>query len=118
MVEGFHRLRKNCTVFETTVTLNDFYFHGLHTKYTLGQIQSQGRTHGVMAQTAYPSIPLWAYEAWVSRGVDWLVMSEDLPSAENRVSIEPDGRIRLTYQPNNTKAHGMLVEETKRILYR
>ena len=33
-----------------------------------------------MAQTVVPWIPLWAYEAWVSRGVDWLVMSEDLPT--------------------------------------
>ena len=32
-----------------------------------------------MAQTVVPWIPLWAYEAWVARGVDWLAMSEDLP---------------------------------------
>ena len=51
----------------------------------------------MMAQTVVPWIPLWAYEAWVSRGVDWLVMSEDLPVAENRVTIDPDGRIRLHY---------------------
>jgi choline dehydrogenase-like flavoprotein len=118
MMEGFHPFRKNHTVFQKTVAINDFYFRGPHTDYPLGQIQSQGRTHGVMAQTAYPAIPLWAYEAWVSRGVDWLVMSEDLPSPENRVTVDADGRIRLTYHPNNTKAHDMLVEETKRILYR
>jgi hypothetical protein len=44
-----------------------------------------------MAQTVAPWIPLWAYDAWVSRGVDWLAMSEDLPSARNRVTVEPDG---------------------------
>ena len=62
--------------------------------YPLGHIQSQGRTHGVMAQTVVPWIPLWAYDAWVARGVDWLVMSEDLPADENRVTVESDGRIR------------------------
>ena len=61
--------------------------------YPLGQIQSQGRTHGVMAQTVVPwraiGIPLWAYDAWVARGVDWLAMSEDLPRADNRVTVGP-----------------------------
>ena len=71
-----------------------------------------------MAQTAYPFIPLWAYHAWVLRGVDWLVMSEDLPRLENRVTVERDGRIHLHYRPNNLKAHKRLVKETKRILYR
>ncbi len=80
MMQGFHPLRKNSTVFQKTVAINDFYLRGPKTNYPLGQIQSQGRTHGVMAQTVVPWIPLWAYEAWVSRGVDWLVMSEDLPA--------------------------------------
>lgn len=118
MMEGFHPFRKNDTVFQKTVAINDFYLRGPDTDYPLGQIQSQGRTHGVMAQTVRPSIPLWAYEAWVSRGVDWLVMSEDLPRPENRVTVEPDGRIRLHYRPNNVKAHERLVAETRRILRR
>jgi choline dehydrogenase-like flavoprotein len=116
MMEGFHPFRKNATVFQKTVAINDFYFHGRDTKYPLGQIQSQGRTHAVMAQTVAPWIPLWAYDAWVSRGVDWLAMSEDLPTERNRVTLDPDGRIRLTYQPNNVRAHERLVKEAKRIL--
>jgi choline dehydrogenase-like flavoprotein len=118
MMQGFHPLRKNSTVFQKTVAINDFYLRGPDSSYPLGQIQSQGRTHGVMAQTVVPWIPLWAYEAWVSRGVDWLVMSEDLPAASNRVTIAPDGRIRLHYKPNNLTAHRRLVSETKRILRR
>ena len=69
-----------------------------------------------MAQTVVPRIPLWAYEWWVARGVDWLVMSEDLPSAENRVTVNGDGRIRLLYRPNNLRAHKTLVKKTKRLL--
>jgi choline dehydrogenase-like flavoprotein len=118
MMQGFHPFRPNATVFQKTVAINDFYFAGPRSKYPLGQIQSQGRTHGVMAQTAYPWIPLWAYSAWVARGVDWLVMSEDLPRLENRVTVERDGRIRLRYRPNNLKSHRALVSETKRILRR
>ena len=118
MMEGFHPFRRNDTVFQKTVAINDFYFRGPDTDYPLGQIQSQGRTHAVMAQTVVPWITQWAYEAWVSRGVDWLVMTEDLPSLDNRVTIEPDGQIRLTYRPNNTRAHQKLVRVTRRILRR
>jgi choline dehydrogenase-like flavoprotein len=118
MMEGFHPFRKNHTVFQKTVAINDFYFHGPDAPYPLGQIQAQGRTHGVMAQTVVPWIPLWAYDAWVSRGVDWLAMSEDLPRDENRVSVEPDGRIRVYYRPNNLTAHAKLVAEAKRMLRR
>lgn len=118
MMQGFHPLRKNSTIFQKTVAINDFYLRGPNTDYPLGQIQSQGRTHGVMAQTVVPWIPLWAYEAWVSRGVDWLVMSEDLPATSNRVTIDRDGRIRLHYTRNNVTAHKRLVAETKRILRR
>jgi choline dehydrogenase-like flavoprotein len=107
-------------VFQKTVAINDFYFRGPDTPYPLGHIQSQGRTHGIMAKvvgdTIIPGIPLAAYDAWVSRGVDWLVMSEDLPDPDNRVTLTSDGRIQLHYRPNNVGPHERLVRETRRIL--
>jgi choline dehydrogenase-like flavoprotein len=118
MMQGFHPFRTNSTVFQKTVAVNDFYLRGPDTAYPLGQIQSQGRTHGVMAQTVVPWIPVWAYDAWVARGVDWLVMSEDLPDETNRVVVNGDGRIRLHYRPNNVAAHRLLVREAKRMLRR
>src|SRR5205085_6198317 len=114
----FHPFRRNSTVFQKTVAINDYYLRGPRTRFPLGQIQSQGRTHGVMAQTVVPWIPLWAYDAWVARGVDWLVMSEDLPQTDNRVTLAPNGRIQLRYRPNNITAHRALVKETQRILRR
>jgi choline dehydrogenase-like flavoprotein len=45
-------------------------------------------------------------------------MSEDLPSAENRVTVDADGSIRLTYRQNNLRPHEQLVERTKEILKR
>jgi choline dehydrogenase-like flavoprotein len=118
MMQGFHPFRINHAVFQKTVAINDFYLHGPEGGHPLGQIQSQGRTHGVMAQTVVPWIPLWAYNAWVARGIDWLAISEDLPKSENRVTIETNGRIRLHYRPNNVGAHNRLVREMKRILRR
>lgn len=118
MMEGFHPFRPNDTVFQKTVAINDFYFRGTLTDVPLGHIQAQGRTHGVMAQTVVPWIPLWAYEAWVARGVDWLAMTEDLPSDDNRVTVDRTGRIHLDYRPNNVRAHARLVREARRLLKR
>ena len=119
MMQGFHPFKRNETVFQKTVAINDYYLRGTDDMpFPLGQIQSQGRTHGVMAQTVVPWIPLWAYEAWVARGVDWLAISEDLPRDENRVTVAPDGRVRLHYRPNNVSSHQRLVREMKRILRR
>jgi choline dehydrogenase-like flavoprotein len=71
-----------------------------------------------MAQAVVPWIPLRAYDAWVARGVDWLVMSEDLPRDDNRVTVDASGRVRLHYQPNNVTAHRRLVKEWTRVLHR
>jgi choline dehydrogenase-like flavoprotein len=122
MMQGFHPFRRNDTVFQKTVAINDYYFGGPGTAYPLGHIQSQGRTHGIMAKvvgdTIVPGIPLAAYDAWVARGVDWLAMSEDLPHPENRVRLGAGGRLELHYTPNNVAAHDQLVREAKRMLKR
>jgi choline dehydrogenase-like flavoprotein len=127
MLEGVH-WRKNYDEFQKTLAINDFYLAGAHGPYPLGQIQSQGRTHAMMAKVTGDSwvykgiemrhIPLWAYEEWVSRATDWLAMTEDLPNPDNRVRLSPDGRIVLDYRPNNTRAHAQLVETLRGILGR
>jgi choline dehydrogenase-like flavoprotein len=122
MMQGFHPFRPNDTVFQKTVAINDFYFAGPGNAYPLGHIQAQGRTHGIMAKVVgdsmVPRIPLWAYDAWVARGVDWLAMSEDLPHPDNRVTVGRDGRVVLHYRPNNVLAHRQLVATTTQMLKR
>ena len=118
MMQGVHPFRRNHAVFQKTVGINDYYLRGPKTRHPLGQIQSQGRTHGVMGQTVVPWVPVRAYDAWMARGVDWLALSEDLPRPDNRVSVGADGRIRLAYRPNNRRAHRRLVREMRRILRR
>jgi choline dehydrogenase-like flavoprotein len=122
MMQGFHPFRPNDTVFQKTVAINDYYFGGAESRYPLGHVQSQGRTHGIMAKVVgdgiVPGIPLRAYDAWVSRGVDWLAMSEDLPDLENRVLVDAQGKVRLHYQANNLGPHLELVETMRRVLRR
>jgi choline dehydrogenase-like flavoprotein len=125
MLEGVH-WRKNHDGFQKTLAINDFYLAGPHAPFPLGQIQSQGRTHAVMAKITGDAwvykgiemrhIPLWAYEQWVSRATDWLAMTEDLPDPDNRVRLAPDGRIVLDVRQNNQRAHAMLVDKLREIL--
>jgi choline dehydrogenase-like flavoprotein len=127
MLEGVH-WRTNRDEFQKTLAINDFYLAGAHAPYPLGQIQSQGRTHAIMAKVTGDAwrygrletqrIPLWAYEKWVSRATDWLAMTEDLPNPDNRVRLARDGRIVLEYTPNNTRAHAQLVDILRGILAR
>jgi choline dehydrogenase-like flavoprotein len=127
MLEGVG-WRVNHDDFQKTLAINDFYLRGPDAPYPLGQIQSQGRTDALMAKIVGDGwrykfiemrhIPLWAYEKWVSRATDWLAMTEDLPRPENRVTIGADGRPRLSFRPNNMRAHAQLVEELRRLLAR
>jgi choline dehydrogenase-like flavoprotein len=127
MMEGVG-WRVNHDDFQKTLAINDFYLRGPNTPYPLGQIQSQGRTDALMAKIVGDGwrykffemrhIPLWAYELWVSRATDWLAMTEDLPRPENRVTIGTGGRPRLSFRPNNQRAHAQLVEELRRLLAR
>ena len=72
-----------------------------------------------MAQTVVPWVPVGAYDWWVARGVDWLVMSEDLPTPENRITRGLSAAAsRCTTSRTISKAHRRLVRETKRILRR
>ena len=122
MIEAIDPLRENDTAFQKTVAINDFYLRGPDSEYPLGQIQSQGRTHGLMAKLHAPWwgrwIPLPVYDWWVARGFDWLIMSEDLPHEENRVTVGSAGRIVLAYKQSNIRAHRELVAVTKRMLAR
>ena len=45
-------------------------------------------------------------------------MSEDLPHEENRVTLTPEGRIKLSYRRSNIASHTELVREATRMLHR
>ena len=116
MMEAFHPFKVNPTSFQKTVAINDFYTATERHPYPLGQLQSQGRAHAPIVKAANRFVPLWAARAFVRRGVDWLAMTEDLPVRDNRVTLAPDGRIRLSYHANNRRSHHELVGEAVKAL--
>ena len=45
----------------------------------------------------------------------WLT-SQDLPDPDNRVTVDREGRVTLSYRPNNEEGHQRLVAKLKRML--
>jgi choline dehydrogenase-like flavoprotein len=50
------------------------------------------------------------------RSLDFWLTSEDLPDADNRVTLTREGRIRLTYKENNLEAHKRLTAKVAQLI--
>lgn len=57
---------------------------------------------------APPFTPGWTLGKIASHSLDFWLASEDLPDSENRVTLDRNGKIVLTYKPNNTQGHDRL----------
>ena len=72
----------------------------------------------VVGDGIVPGIPLCDYDAWVARGVDWLVMSEDLPDLENRVMLDRGGARPPALPSQQSRPAQQLVATMRRLLRR
>jgi choline dehydrogenase-like flavoprotein len=105
--------------FPKTLCVNDFYFGDPMNDfpYPMGQIQMleymTGQTlEGQLADIVPPNfIPDALSDQLASHMVSFLVMSEDLPDPDNRVTLGPDGRINLAYTFGDLSGHRRLVEK-------
>jgi len=104
--------------FEKTLGLNDWYRAGPDTPYPLGNVQGLGKLFGETIKAARPWAPLGLLSAICRRSVDFLAQSEDLPLADNRVTVDPSGRIHLRWKPTGLKAHAELVARARRAVRR
>ena len=96
---------ENPTVFQKTLGLNDFYFGSDDHDYPLGNIQMVGKSQAPMYRGEKPGetrlAPEWTLERVARHAVDFWLSTEDLPRAENRVTVDGDGRVTLRYTPTN-----------------
>jgi choline dehydrogenase-like flavoprotein len=112
-----HPFRINPTTFQKTMAVNDFYFHGeMDYRYPLGNLQLLGKLQAGMLTADQRWMPKPILRAFANRSVDWWVMSEDLPDAENRVTLGPSGRIEVHFRPHNLGAHERLIQTATRVL--
>jgi choline dehydrogenase-like flavoprotein len=110
-------LRRNDVVFQKTVAVNDFY-EDLGDGHPGGTLQLIGKVQGSMMKTYATRAPLAMLNRTAARSVEWLVMSEDLPSVHNRVTVNPEGRIQVSWRRTNYDRHEALLKQAKKVLHR
>ena len=109
--------RSNPTVFQKTMGLNDFYFGDAEFPLPMGHIQMLGKSDLVMLKGGAPKLaPGFALDLMAKHAIDFWLTSEDLPDPDNRVTLDADGGIVLSYTENNLAGHQRLVQRLKGLL--
>jgi choline dehydrogenase-like flavoprotein len=110
----------NTTIFQKTLGLNDFYFGSDDFEHPLGNIQMVGKSDAQMFRGERPRdtklAPEWTLARMALHSVDFWLSTEDLPRPENRVTIEADGNIKLSYSETNAEAKKQLYSKLKSML--
>ncbi len=110
----------NDTVFQKTLGINDFYFATKDFPWPAGNIQMVGKSNAAAMKGEEPKLtflaPHWTLADVAEHAVDFWLTTEDLPMADNRVTVGSDGNINLAYTSTNDKEADRLYEELKKIL--
>ena len=107
----------NPTIFQKTLGINDFYFGSKDWEYPMGHISFVGKLDAITLRAGAPAIaPGFTLELMASHSLDFWLTSEDLPDANNRVTLNRDGEIVLSYTPNNLEAHERLKANFQRAM--
>ena len=108
---------ENPTVFQKTLGLNDFYFGSDDFEYPLGNIQMVGKSQAPMFRGEKPGetklAPEWSLERIARHAIDFWLSTEDLPRPENRVTVDGDGKLTLSYTPTNEVPKQQLYDEAQ-----
>jgi choline dehydrogenase-like flavoprotein len=111
---------ENPTVFQKTLGVNDFYFGADDFEFPLGNIQMVGKSQAEMFRGEKPGetklAPEWTLDRVAKHAIDFWLSTEDLPRPENRVTLAPDGNVRLLYTPTNEESKERLYHKLKSIL--
>src|SRR5213594_616834 len=107
----------NPTIFQKTLGVNDFYFRSKDFEYPMGHISFVGKLDAITLKAGAPAIaPNFTLELMAKHSLDFWLTSEDLPDPNNRGTIGRDGKIVLSYTPNNLEAHERLQGKLKQAM--
>jgi choline dehydrogenase-like flavoprotein len=111
---------ENPTVFQKTLGLNDFYFGMPGFEFPMGNIQMVGKSDAEMFKGEKPLqtklAPMFSLTDVATHAVDFWLSTEDLPAPDNRVTLSTDGKVKLTYTPNNQAPKERLYHQLKSML--
>ena len=107
----------NPTLYHKTLAVNDFYFGSKEWEYPLGHFSFVAKLDGVALSAGAPAIaPGWTLDLMARHALSFWLTSEDLPDPNNRVTLDREGNIVLSYTPNNQEAHHRLIAKLKQLL--
>jgi choline dehydrogenase-like flavoprotein len=107
----------NPTIFQKSLSLNDFYFGTSGWNYPMGHISFVGKLDGETLRGGAPAVaPGWTLDLMAKHSLDFWLTSEDLPDPNNRVTIDSEGGIVLSYSPNNQEGHKRLIVKLKELM--
>ncbi|MCC6860307.1 MAG: GMC family oxidoreductase [Bryobacterales bacterium] len=107
----------NPTVFQKTLSVNDFYFGEEEWPYPMGHISFVGKLDGETLKAGAPAIaPGFTLELMARHSLDFWLTSEDLPDPDNRVTLDQAGSVVLSYRPNNQEGHQRLIARLKDLM--
>jgi choline dehydrogenase-like flavoprotein len=107
----------NPTVFQKTLSINDFYLRSKAWDYPMGHISFVGKLDGETLKAGAPALaPGFTLDLMARHSLDFWLTSEDLPDPNNRVTLGRDGNIVLTYTPNNEEGHKRLIATLERLM--
>jgi choline dehydrogenase-like flavoprotein len=109
----------NPTVFQKTLSLNDFYAASRDWEYPMGHISFVGKLDAEALRAGAPALaPGFTLELMARHSLDFWLTSEDLPDPDNRVTLDRSGNIVLSYRPNNEQSHERLTAKLKDVMRR
>jgi choline dehydrogenase-like flavoprotein len=113
----------NPTVFQKTLGVNDYYFASDAWEFPMGNIQMVGKSVPAMYRGEKPTITKLApfglsLKEVAEHAIDFWLSTEDLPSAENRVTVDRGGKLTLAYKATNDTARDRLFEQLRSLLGR
>lgn len=109
----------NPTVFQKTLSVNDYYLRGPDFEYPMGHISFVGKFDGETLKAGAPAIaPGFTLDLMATHSLDFWLTSEDLPDPDNRVTLDREGNIVLSYKPNNEEGHKRLAAKLKDLMQR
>jgi choline dehydrogenase-like flavoprotein len=95
--------RRNSSVYQKTLSLNDYYLSDGKGGKPLGNVQLLGKINGDMLRANVKLVPRFALDYMASHSVDWYLMSEDLPDPESRITVDGTG-IVLQWRRTNMES--------------